>query len=82
MQIALKIDNFYPDGKVATHVVTEVIAPTVAELTDDAALDEWAYDQLFEHTGTGRIEGDSAYFIEVESCDEPRLVGRTFEMGT
>ena len=77
--VKLKIDNVYDDGTVTTHVDTEVESPTNAELADEYARDEWAWDELYPHTGTGQTEGDAGYFVEVVSSDDDRLTGLKFE---
>lgn len=80
MHIELTIDNIYEDGDtVTTHVVAEIEEPP-AEDTDE--WEDWEQDNIFPHTGTGKTEGDSAYFVKVTACDDPSLVGREFEFGT
>jgi hypothetical protein len=79
MQITIKIDNVYEDGDEVTNVDTvDVVHPE-----PDVDLDDWAYDELFPLTGTGREEGDAGYFVQITECaDRPDLVGREFEWGT
>jgi len=79
MKIELTIDNIYEDGtEVRTHVAAD-IEPPPPEGTDE--WEDWEYDEIFCHTGTGKVEGDAGYFVEVTACDDPSLVGRKFEFG-
>ena len=78
--VSLRIANRYPDGVVMT-TVEGVTVPAPPPLNDTAAVDDWAYDYLFPHTGTGRTDGDAWYDIAVTAADVPALVGREFEYG-
>lgn len=94
MKITLEIDNDYEDGvSITTHVEADVPHPRNQDydLTDEDQLQEWAGENLQEHTGTGRYAGndeglertpDAVYTVKVTACPgEPKLVGRTFEFG-
>lgn len=80
IRIVGHVDNVYEDGdKVRVEFDEQV--PPFPEAGDD--VDEWAEDNLFPLTGTGRPDGDAGYFLKITRCDEqPDLVGREFEWGT
>lgn len=50
---------------------------------EEEARSEWEWDVIAQYTGTGREEGEAAYFVEViESSDQDLLpVGTKFEFG-
>lgn len=78
MLLKLRITNVYDDGQeIVTNEVLEVDPPLDA---DD--VEEWAWDHIWPHTGTGRTDGDAAYFATVTDSDDPAWVGREFEFGT
>lgn len=79
-QIKVEIENYYPEHG-DTFTTIEVASVTVPEGPADD-LDEWALDQLYPLTGTGRTKGDSFYTVTVLKFDaRPDLVGREFEYG-
>lgn len=77
--VTLEIDNVYEDGEsIQTFVETEIDPPpTDAELENDEdgkLRDDWEQENIFEHTGTGKTEGDAGYFVKVlQSSDPERL---------
>ena len=78
IDVTLLIDNYYSDGdKIKTTVQTTIPAPD----PDD---EDWEYDHIFEHTGTGRTDGDSCYFVTVAASSRPDIlpVGTEYEFGT
>ena len=80
VEVTMVIDNVYElYGTIQTTVTVTVPKPPAAEGTED--YDEWAYDHLYCETGTGREDGDSAYFAEITASSDPALVGRKFEWG-
>lgn len=94
MKLTLEIDNDYEDGvSITTHVEAEVDHPRDQDydITDEGDLNDWAYENLLEHTGAGRYAGndeglertpDAIYTIKIKSSpDEPALVGKEFELG-
>lgn len=95
MKITLEIDNDYEDGvSITTHVEADVPHPREQDyndLADEDQLQEWAGENLEEHTGAGRFAGneegltrtpDALYTVKITACpDEPALVGKEFEFG-
>jgi len=80
ISVTLLIDNFYEGGeKIKTTVETTIPAPPPK--SDEDAYNDWEYDHIFEHTGTGKEGGNSAYFVTVASSSRPDLlpVGTEFE---
>lgn len=78
MNIEVTIDNVYDDETITNEYMRNVEVPQ-----DDEDLDDWAYDELFPLTGTGREDGEAGYFLKITACSErPDLVGREFEWGT
>lgn len=79
----MEIENIYLDGdKVAETVTVEVPSPPNLDF-DSLEHEDWAYENLFPHTGTGRTDGDAGYFVTILSASyEPRLAGQTYEWGT
>lgn len=81
IDVTLEILNIYEDGdQVVTHVETKIPPPPI---DDDDAFEDWQQDHIFEHTGTGKTEGDAAYFVEITSSSRPDLlpVGTEYEFG-
>jgi hypothetical protein len=78
--VSLEIKNHYTDGTLVT-VVTDRAVAKPWDLDDEDELAGWAMQELFEYTGTGRAEGDSAYDITIIAADDHRLVSKTFEIG-
>jgi hypothetical protein len=79
--IDLEIENVYADGqKIVTRVVGALVQAPQKDSNEDA-IAEWAWDQLFPFTGTGRHESDAWYEVFVTACDVSPLVGRKFEFG-
>lgn len=79
--VSLEIKNHYADGTHITTVVKGRIVEQPWDLDDEDELADWAMQELFEFTGTGRTEGDSAYDITITASNDHRLVGKTFEIG-
>lgn len=86
VEVTLVIDNIYEDGdEIRTTVRTTIAAPPYPLVPDfDSSSDEfceWEQDEIFQHTGTGKTEGDASYFVEVTESDRPDLipVGTEFE---
>lgn len=77
--IDLSIQNIYPD-EVVTTTVTGLTVPAPDDY-DTETLDAWAQQHLFEHTGTGRTDGESGYDITITASTDSRLLRRTFEFG-
>ncbi|PUB32515.1 hypothetical protein C8K30_1011041 [Promicromonospora sp. AC04] len=78
--VDLTIDNFYPDETIQTFVLSAVVAAPPQSLAEDD-LQDWAADELFAFTGTGRTTGDSSYDVTVTGSSEAALLGRCFEFG-
>ncbi|UAK38409.1 hypothetical protein K8O93_00990 [Gordonia bronchialis] len=81
MKLTVKFTDVY-DGEEHERVETiDVNEPS--DLTFGDALDDWAYDEIFPHTGDGNaVDKDAGYFAEIIACDEaPGLVGQEFEWG-
>lgn len=81
MNITVKFTDVYGGEE---HERTEEIAVKRPVTLAGEPFDEWALDEIFEHTGDGNAtDTNSAYFAEiVASPDMPELVGREFEWGT
>lgn len=81
--LTLHVDNDYElYGSVVTTPTVTVPAPP-DRAKDEKAYDLWEYNHIFAATGTGRTEGDCAYFVEVTASDRPDLVavGTEYEFG-
>ncbi len=78
VEIQVRFIDIYDD---IDHVHTEKIY--VRPLAEDDDLDEWAFDEIFPHTGDGNASGKHAgYFAEIIDCTEDLgLVGAEFEWG-
>ena len=81
MRITVLITNVY-DGAEHPNTVT-FDAPPAPRSSDDEAMDDWAYENIFPRTGDGNaINKKAGYFAEIRACEErPDLVGREFEWG-
>lgn len=78
--LRVRIDNVYPDGTVRKTMWLLVPPPPAGY--DEDTLNEWAEDELYEFTGTGRTEGDAGYFLTILQCEsDPALVDTEFEWG-
>lgn len=67
--VTLGIDNVYElYGTIKTIVETEIDPPPPE---DDETYEDWLQDHIFEHTGTGRTDGDAGYFVEVLQSSDP-----------
>ena len=78
--LQLRIENTYESGRtVITTATATVLLPLPAEDSDERS--DWEYDNIYQHTGTGRTEGDAWYDVEVVGSTEPELLGLTFEFG-
>jgi hypothetical protein len=89
MLIKVKIDNVYDEGTIQETRTVNVPEPP-SLVVESPEHEDWAYDNLFCLTGTGRYAGndagetstpDGAYFLEILSADEPALVGKKYEWG-
>jgi hypothetical protein len=81
MNLSIKIENVYEDGEEITETKTlDVPFPPTFD-TESEDHQDWAYDHLFTETGTGKTEGDAAYFVEITACEIPVLIGTTYEWG-
>lgn len=78
MQMTVEFTDVY-DGDEKTRV-RDIDVPAPATGAD---MDDWAYDNLFPHTGDGdHPSGNAGYFADVKACkDRPELVGREFTWG-
>ena len=83
MRLSLNITNTYEDGdKIKTQVTdVEVPDPDIDDIIDE--LNDWAQDNIFDFTGTGRTKGDAWYDVTVTASSRPDLVpvGREFDFG-
>ena len=81
--LTLAIENFYPGSCRAVRTRATIQVPPPPTDTETDWYDEWAYEHIYPATGTGRTEGDSAYFVEVIASSRPELipVGTKFEFG-
>lgn len=76
--INMQIDNIYENGdRVQTTIQTYV--PPPPPKSDEDAYNDWTQDYIYPHTGTGKEEGDSAYFVKIIGSTDPDLVGREIE---
>jgi hypothetical protein len=83
IDLTLEIDNVYEDGEdVQTVAQVQVSEPQGSDGSDTRS--DWEMDEIFPHTGTGRTDGNSAYFVNVAASSRPDLipVGTTYEFGT
>lgn len=75
--IEFKVENIYDGDTITNEFVKDLRPPEV-----DENLDEWAEEELFHFTGTGRESGNSAYVLTITACeDQPDLVDKIFEWG-
>lgn len=81
MTISLEIENTYDDGTEITTYATDVVMPVPPDDVDGDDYHDWAFEHVFNLTGTGHTSGDSWYDVTVTACSVPALVGRTFEFG-
>lgn len=84
--LTAKFTNIYEDGEEVelTKTITVETPPDDLVLLgrDDKRREEWAYENLHPHTGTGKEEGDAGYFVEIIECEaDTTLVGMEFEWG-
>jgi hypothetical protein len=84
--ISLDIENSYELYPTVHTTVTGQELPAPPEPTGDEdadrkAMDTWAYETIYQFTGTGRTHGDSWYIVTVTACSDPALVGREFDFG-
>lgn len=80
IEITVRIENTYENGD---EIVTVRTATVPAPPSDEGERDDWAYEHIHALTGTGRIDGDAWYDVEVTASSRPDLlpVGTTFEFG-
>lgn len=82
VKISLEIENHYElHGQIDTTVTDKVIPAPPTTDRDADEWDNWAYDHIFQFTGTGREDGNSSYFVTVTACSDPALIGEEFEFG-
>ena len=80
--IDVTIDNVYEDETITRYVTLDV------DWWDPQTEDEWedwAQDEIFPETGTGREDGEASYFARVTCVygdDSHPLTGAKFEWGT
>ncbi len=77
MRINIDFTNVY-SGEEHTHRASiDVEAPPSGE----DALQEWADENLYPHTGDGNAaDKDAGYFVKIVACEErPDLTGREFD---
>jgi hypothetical protein len=84
--ISLDIENSYELYPTVHTTATDQELPAPPEPTGDEdadrkAMDTWAYETIYQFTGTGRTHGDSWYIVTVTACSDPALVGREFDFG-
>jgi hypothetical protein len=79
--IDLEIENTYADGCQTTTHVTRAVVRAPPSNADEDAMADWAYDQLFPFTGTGRTEGEAWYDVLITASDDASLVGKIFQFG-
>ena len=66
---------------VTDHEIPAPPEPTGDEDADRKAMDEWAYETIYQFTGTSRTGGNSWYNVTVTASSDPALVGREFDFG-
>lgn len=79
--VTLAIENTYSLYPTQwTHPTVTVPAPPAK---DTPEYDEWAWEQIYDHTGVGHTDGDSWYDVEVTASSHPDLlpVGAKFAFG-
>jgi hypothetical protein len=82
IRLELEIENHYDGDVVTTHKTVTVTMPPEDQDSDE--YDDWLNDgPIFEATGTGRTEGNSAYFVKVLSSTYKKAipVGTEYEFG-
>lgn len=85
MKIKIKCTNVYDDETIENIQEVDVPSPFGYFTSDDQVaedLDEWAQEELFQFTGTGRTKPRdyAGYFVEVLECEErPELIGLEVE---
>lgn len=85
--VEIEVPPVTPEHDCPNDVPRRTFADPVPDcgVCDQASEDysEWSYEQINQYTGTGREDGDAAYFVEVtKSSDESVLtVGTEFEFG-
>lgn len=78
--VKLHITNTYEDGdEVVTQPTVQVPIPVPDRET--AEFEEWEWEHILSHTGTGRTDGDAWYDVEIIESTAPELVGMKFEFG-
>lgn len=81
VQLDVRIENHYASGTKTD--TTTIVVNTPDEGVDIIEDEDWSYDEIFPHTGTGKTKGDAAYFVEVlkSSADKIIPVGTEWEFG-
>ncbi|UVK59877.1 hypothetical protein SEA_OBLADI_138 [Gordonia phage ObLaDi] len=81
MKMTVKFTDVYDHEE---HERTEEIDVERPSTLEGEEFDEWAIDEIMEHTGDGNaISKQAGYFAEIVACaDMPELVGTEFEWGT
>ncbi|WP_432830838.1 hypothetical protein [Dactylosporangium sp. CA-092794] len=78
--VTLHIENHYERyGMVETTATVTIPVPPADQ--DSDAYDDWCQEHIFAATGTGRTDGDAAYFVRITASTVPALLGREFEFG-
>lgn len=78
--LTLRIENNYElYDDVTTEVTVTVPAPPLPRFSD--AWCDWVDHYIGQETGTGKVDGDSWYDVEVIASSDPALVGETFDFG-
>jgi hypothetical protein len=80
MKISVEIENCYElFDDVTTRATADV--PDFPHGGSDDEIEDWWYDNIFCLSGVGHEEGNSSYFVVVKACDDPALVGATYDWG-
>ena len=79
MWMTVEFTDVYDGEEHIRRDTVEVDTPPAA--TQGDALEEWAEENLREHTGDGNaVDKDAGYFAAIVACtDRPDLVGKEFE---
>ena len=79
MWMTVEFTDVYDGEEHIRRDTVEVDTPPAS--TEEDALEEWAEENLLEHTGDGNaVDKDAGYFAAIVACpDRPDLVGKEFE---
>lgn len=68
--VELEIDNHYErGGAVTTHATVHVPPPADGDLHG-----EWRETYIWPETGTGQIDGNASYFVEVTASSDTTVI--------